>query len=113
MSKNMAVSAIRPAATKDSKDKKKEAQTNGMSKPQERAPYTPPPISGVAPLKLHGPEGGVADLQLLTPEEKELCGIIRASPKAYLAMKDAVLREAIKAGGSLKRKQVREMCKVC
>jgi transcriptional adapter 2-alpha len=109
--------AIRPASEKDKdKDKRKDgaAKPNGVTAngtKHDRAAYAPAPIPGLAPLKL-APEGSVADLQLLSAEEKELCSVIRTAPKAYLAMKESILREATKAGGSLKRKQVREMCKV-
>ena len=34
-------------------------------------------------------------------------------PKPYLVIKETVLREAMKNGGALKRKTVRELCKVC
>lgn len=52
------------------------------------------------------------DLQLLLPEERDLCSKLHIQPKAYLAIKDAVFREAMKSEGKLKKKQVRELCRV-
>jgi transcriptional adapter 2-alpha len=86
--------------------------TSSISAPlksEPRATYSPSPVQGIAPRKL-GPD--TADLQLLTDEESQLCSVIRCTPKAYLAMKDALLKEAIKAGGMLKRRSVREIVKV-
>ena len=53
-----------------------------------------------------------ADLQLLTPEERHLCSVLRIKPKPYMAIKEAILREALKQGGMLKRKAVKEICKL-
>lgn len=101
-------SAEKPASASNPKLNDKRPLTNGTSNPI-RTPYVPATVPGVAPLKM-GPS--TTDLQLLTPEEKELCSVLRITPKAYGVMKEAIIREATKAGGSLKRKQVREMCKV-
>ncbi|KAF2403433.1 transcriptional adapter 2 [Trichodelitschia bisporula] len=54
----------------------------------------------------------VPDLHLLTPEERELCRVIRVQPKPYLIIKDTILREAVAQGGALKKKQVRDLCKI-
>ena len=53
-----------------------------------------------------------ADLQLLTPEERHVCSVLRIKPKPYMAIKEAILREALKQGGVLKRKAVKEICKI-
>ena len=53
-----------------------------------------------------------ADLQLLTPEERHVCSVLRIKPKPYMAIKEAILREALKQGGVLKRKAVKEICKL-
>ena len=73
--------------------------------------YTVTPLNGTAPLKFNNDNS--ADLHLLTKEEAELCSIIRVQPKPYLVMKEAILREAMRNGGTLKRKMVKEICKVC
>ncbi len=79
--------------------------------PQEKkSHYVVTAITGTAPLRMSSENA--PDLHLLTKEEAELCSVIRVQPKPYLVMKEAVLREAMKNGGALKRKVVREICKV-
>ncbi|KAI1436668.1 hypothetical protein GGR50DRAFT_686357 [Xylaria sp. CBS 124048] len=68
------------------------------------------PISGVPPLPLN--EINAPDLHLLTPEELELCKVSRLQPKPYLMIKEQVLKEALKGNGCLKRKQVKEICRL-
>ena len=53
-----------------------------------------------------------ADLQLLSPEERHVCSVLHIKPKPYMAIKEAILREALKQGGVLKRKAVKEICKL-
>jgi transcriptional adapter 2-alpha len=50
------------------------------------------------------------DLHLLTKEEIEVCKLLRLQPKPYLAIKEAILKEAVKSSGALKKKQAREIC---
>ena len=38
--------------------------------------------------------------------------MLRMHPKAYIAIKNEILREAQKAEGKLKKKHVREICKL-
>jgi transcriptional adapter 2-alpha len=52
------------------------------------------------------------DLHLLTPEEAELCKVSRLQPKPYLMIKEQVLKEALKGNGTLKKKQVKEICRL-
>lgn len=68
------------------------------------------PIAGIAPLKFT--DEHTADLRLLGKEERELCSVCRLSPKAYALLKEAVFREALKHGGSLKKKAMREICRI-
>lgn len=89
--------------------------TNGTTtlpllNPNPATKYAPTPLPGVPPLKLT-PENAT-DLHLMTEEEKELCSMLRMTPKAYLVIKDALFKEAYKTGGILKRKAAREVCKV-
>lgn len=75
-----------------------------------RPKFSMPALSNVTPLKLeseHAP-----DLHLLTQDEKELCTLLRLMPKSYIAIKDNVLREASKHGGYLKKKTVKEICRI-
>ena len=81
-----------------------------MSQQERKIRYALTPLGGTAPLKLNNENS--TDLHLLTQEEAELCSVIRVQPKPYLVMKEAILREALKNGGSLKRKVVKEICKV-
>ena len=53
------------------------------------------------------------DLHLLTKEEAELCSVLRMMPKPYLAIKEGLIKEAMKTGGGLKRKLAKDVCKVC
>ena len=66
-------------------------------------------MHGVAQLKLNPHD--TQDLHLLSSEEKELCSSLRLRPKAYLALKEGVLREAIKNGGTLKKKDTKNLVK--
>lgn len=83
--------------------------TNGISH-GKKARYTVPSVPGTQPLKLTNENA--TDLHLLSKEEVELCSVLRLMPKAYLAIKQGIIGEALKAGGGLKRKGVREICKV-
>lgn len=87
-------------------------QTNGTLTPVngKRAP-TIQPLSGVAPL----PSSTIADFtdaHLLTKEEAELCRALRLHPKAYLVIKEQIMKEALKADGKLKKKQAKEICRL-
>jgi transcriptional adapter 2-alpha len=85
--------------------------TNGAGIPQHIKPkFSIQPLPNTVPLKF-GKENQ-SDLHLLTPEEQEVCSILRIMPKPYLVIKEAMVREALKQGGSMKRKQAREICKI-
>ncbi|KAI1076830.1 transcriptional adaptor-like protein [Whalleya microplaca] len=86
-----------------------EAATNG-SAPATRQRVIPQPISGVQPLPLN--QENANDFHLLTPEEAELCKVSRLQPKPYLMIKEQVLKEALKGNGALKKKQVKEICRL-
>jgi transcriptional adapter 2-alpha len=73
--------------------------------------YNTLPIRGVRPLELT-PENATY-LQLFTKEEQELCSLLRMMPKAYIAIKNSLLGEAVNTGGSLTKEAFREICKVC
>lgn len=83
--------------------------TNGISA-QTRSRFVSQPISGVQPLALS--EDNAPDMHLLTPEEVELCKVSRLQPKPYLMIKEQVMKEALKGNGSLKKKQVKEICRL-
>ncbi|KAI0478391.1 hypothetical protein GGR56DRAFT_630143 [Xylariaceae sp. FL0804] len=83
--------------------------TNGASIPA-RQKFVSQPISGVQPLGLS--EDNAPDMHLLTPEEAELCKVSRIQPKPYLMIKEQVLKEALKGNGNLKKKQVKEICRL-
>ncbi|KAK3687086.1 Transcriptional adapter ada2 [Vermiconidia calcicola] len=79
---------------------------------QDTSPKRAPPqaIPNLAPLHLSSHTS--PDLQLLLPEERDLCSKLHVQPKAYLAIKDAIFREAMKSDGKLKKKQVREISRI-
>jgi transcriptional adapter 2-alpha len=84
-------------------------QTNGTT-PLPRSTYIPAPVPGIKPMDLYPHEH--SDIHLLSTEEKELCSALHMAPKAWLVMKEALIREATRHGGGLKRKSVRELCHV-
>jgi transcriptional adapter 2-alpha len=84
---------------------------NGTLTPQQkREKFAIQPLSGVSPLPMT--QENTADVHLLTPEEIELCEKTRINPKPYLVMKEAILKEALKGNGQLKKKQAKEICRV-
>lgn len=68
------------------------------------------PIPGLAPANWD--EEQSPDWQLLQASEQDLCSKLRLHPKAYICIKDAVMREAVKCDGRLKKKNVREISKI-
>ncbi|KAJ5907552.1 Transcriptional adapter 2 [Penicillium taxi] len=79
-----------------------------------------PPPSGKTKFVLHPPSGmlpwklendGAADLHLLTREEIEVCNVLHLMPKPYLVVKETLLKESMKQGGNLKKKDARAICK--
>jgi transcriptional adapter 2-alpha len=76
--------------------------------PVKRQPL--PTLPGYTPLNLSSDTS--PDLQLLVNEERDLCSKLHVQPKAYLAIKDAIFREAMKSEGKLKKKQVREISRI-
>lgn len=62
-------------------------------------------ISGVAPLDVsHAPS-----VDLLSPQERQLCTQLRIVPKSYLAIKEGVLQAVVQNQGASQRKMVREL----
>lgn len=76
-----------------------------------KAKFTPQPLTGVIPWSLE--TDGAPDLHLLTREEIELCNMLHVQPKPYLVVKETLLKEAMKMGGAIKRKDAKAVCKVC
>ncbi|KAI1815840.1 hypothetical protein GGS20DRAFT_307188 [Poronia punctata] len=97
--------------TRTAVDGSQEAATNGVViNGTARPKFISQPISGVQPLPLS--EDNAPDMHLLTPEEIELCKVSRIQPKPYLMIKEQVLKEALKGNGCLKKKQVKEICRL-
>jgi len=83
--------------------------TNGTSTPIKREKVTMQPLASYNPI--HMTQENSADLHLLTQEEIQLCEITRLRPKPFLVIKEAILKEALKGNGQLKRKHVtKELC---
>ncbi|KAL8659630.1 MAG: hypothetical protein Q9226_000335 [Calogaya cf. arnoldii] len=77
---------------------------------QSKPKYSVPPLSGTSPLNLA--KENTTDLHLLTKEEADLCSTLRLMPKPYLVIKEGLIKEAMRTGGSLKRKSAKEVCKI-
>ncbi|PNS20364.1 Transcriptional adapter 2 [Sphaceloma murrayae] len=52
------------------------------------------------------------DYHLLARCEQDICKGLKLQPKAYIVMKDAVLREALKTGSVMKKKAVRDIVRI-
>ena len=83
---------------------------NGVSTLQPKNKFMVQPISGLVPWKLENDKA--PDIHLLSKEEIELCNVLHLKPKPYLAIKEHLFKEAMKQGGSLRRKDIKNMCKV-
>ncbi|KAK8188376.1 transcriptional adapter 2 [Phyllosticta capitalensis] len=84
--------------------------TNGATPQANKQKFQIVPITGLPPMKFN--DENAADLHLLLPEERDLCSALHIKPKPYMAIKDAILSEAIKTGGMMKKKTAKELCKV-
>ena len=84
--------------------------TNLAPKPKMR--YIVQPLNGVTPWRLEEDKSLAPDLQLLSEEEIQLCNALHIRPKPYLALKEGLLREAMKQGGTMKKKEARGVCRV-
>jgi transcriptional adapter 2-alpha len=83
---------------------------NGTHTPSKREKFEIQPVSGVSRLTFS--QENATDLHLLTQEEVELCEKTRINPKPYLVIKEAILKEALKGNGVLKKKQAKEICRL-
>lgn len=84
--------------------------TNGVASVVKKDKHIIAPISGLSPVSYS--QENISDIHLLLPDEVELCEKTRLHPKPYLAIKENIMKEAIRANGCLKRKQVKELAKV-
>lgn len=85
--------------------------TNGVSMSQPaKIKFVPKPLPNQVPLKFA--KEAASDLQLLTPEEQEICRVLRILPKPYFVIKENLIREAMKQGGSLKKRSAIEVAKI-
>lgn len=93
-----------------------QAQTQSQQGQQQQSQQPPKarfviqPLTGVVPWKLE--TEGAPDLHLLSKEEVEVCNVLHIQPKPYLVVKETLLKEAMKQGGGLKRKDAKAACKV-
>ncbi|EGW30890.1 uncharacterized protein SPAPADRAFT_62780 [Spathaspora passalidarum NRRL Y-27907] len=70
--------------------------------------YKPKISNNRAPLDI----SHAADFDLLSNEEKQLCSTLRILPKPYLAIKNQLMKEAVKNNGILKKKDARQALKI-
>lgn len=80
--------------------------------PKPKTRYVVQPLPNVTPWKLEEDKNLAPDLQLLSEEEIQLCNVIHVRPKPYLVLKEALLKEAMKQGGTMKKKEARGICRV-
>lgn len=106
-----------PSTSSQSSAEKNKAVPNGNGiangaqiQMSHRPKFSMPPLSNVSPVKLNN--DNAPDLHLLTPDERDLCGQLRIMPKSYMAIKENMLREAARQGGSLKKKVAKENCRI-
>lgn len=79
-------------------------------KPKVR--YVVQPLNGIIPWKLEEERPAPQEFQLLGEEEIQICNALHIRPKPYLTIKEALIREAMKQGGFLKKKDARIICRV-
>jgi transcriptional adapter 2-alpha len=86
--------------------------TNGIASDghKQRVKFVLQPLPNCIPLSYD--DSPPDDLHLLTDEEKEVCRILRLYPKPYIVLKENVLREAVKLGGAMKKKTMRDICRI-
>jgi transcriptional adapter 2-alpha len=90
------------------------AESTGADTPTQKPKvrYVIQPLSGTTPWRLEDDKSVAPDLQLLSEEEIQLCNAVHIRPKPYLALKEGLLREAMKQGGHMKRKEAKGVCKI-
>ncbi|KAJ3409891.1 Transcriptional adapter ada2 [Chytridiales sp. JEL 0842] len=84
------------------------SRTGGTPPPSQPPVYVPPVNrKGGAPLDISNSDG----VDLLLSNEKQLCANLRILPRAYLVIKETLLREYA-AKGILRRRTARQMIKI-
>jgi transcriptional adapter 2-alpha len=83
---------------------------NVLTSQQNKTRFIPKALPNTVPMKF--PRDAAADLQLLTAEEREVCSVLRLMPKSYLAVKENLLREAMKQGGALKKRAAKDFGRI-
>lgn len=86
--------------------------TDTTSGPKPKQRYVVQPLSGITPWRLEDDRTLAPDLQLLSEEEIQLCNALHIRPKPYMALKDGLIKEAVKQGGYMKKKEARSVCRV-
>lgn len=76
----------------------------------QRPKFNMQPLANTTPARLNNDTA--PDSHLMSSDERELCSILGIKPRAYTAIKESLLREAARQGGSMKKKAAKEVCKV-
>ena len=84
---------------------------------RESTPNLPPNHPNVNPKQPRKPANplnisNAADFHLLSPSEQTLCSQLRILPKSYLVIKETLFRELLRTGGTLRKRQARELIKI-
>jgi transcriptional adapter 2-alpha len=104
----------KPAVMNDFDKMFAEVSGGALSPPAQKPKmrYVVQPLNGTTPWKLEEEIPVPPDLQLLGEEEIQLCNALHIRPKSYIIIKEALLRESMKQGGCLKKKEARSICRV-
>jgi transcriptional adapter 2-alpha len=105
---------MRPAELNDFDKMFAEASNGALSPPAQKSKvrYIIQPLNGTTPWSLEENKPPAPDLHLLGEEEVQLCNALHIRPKPYIAIKELLVREALKQGGFLKKKEARSLCRV-
>jgi transcriptional adapter 2-alpha len=107
-------SETKPAVMNDFDKMFAEASNGAISPPAQKPKtrYVVQPLNGTTPWKLEEETPAPPDFQLLGEEEIQLCNALHMRPKSYITIKEALVREAMKQGGFMKKKEARSICRV-
>ena len=79
----------------------------------QRLKFSGGPLQNQSPIDLSANDENLyPDVHILTQDERELIAQIGLTPRAYAPIKEAILREAVRLGGTMKKKAARDVAKI-